>query len=45
MRRISSKMTFFYKRIFPVFWLGFLISHARAIETDESRIPLRSHCF
>jgi hypothetical protein len=25
MRRISSKMTFFYKRIFPVFWFGFLI--------------------
>lgn len=24
MRRISSKMTFFYKRIFPVFWFGFL---------------------
>jgi hypothetical protein len=25
MRRISSRMTFFYKRIFPVFWFGFLI--------------------
>jgi hypothetical protein len=25
MRRISSKMTFFYKRIFPVVWFGFLI--------------------
>jgi hypothetical protein len=25
MRRISSKMTFFYKRAFPVFWFGFLI--------------------
>jgi hypothetical protein len=25
MRRISSKMTLFYKRIFPVFWFGFLI--------------------
>ena len=25
MCRISSKMTFFYKRIFPVFWFGFLI--------------------
>jgi hypothetical protein len=25
MRRISSKMTFFYKRIFPAFWFGFLI--------------------
>jgi hypothetical protein len=25
MRRVSSKMTFFYKRVFPVFWFGFLI--------------------
>jgi hypothetical protein len=25
MRRISSRMTLFYKRIFPVFWFGFLI--------------------
>jgi hypothetical protein len=25
MRRISSKMTFFYKCVFPVFWFGFLI--------------------
>jgi hypothetical protein len=25
MRRISSRMTFFYKRIFPAFWFGFLI--------------------
>ncbi len=24
MRRISSNWTFFYKRIFPVFWFGFL---------------------
>jgi hypothetical protein len=24
MRRISSKMTFYYKRIFPIFWFGFL---------------------
>src|SRR5580704_1902693 len=24
MRRISSKMTFFYKRIFPAVWFGFL---------------------
>lgn len=24
MQRISSKMTFFYKRIFPVIWFGFL---------------------
>jgi hypothetical protein len=24
MRRISSRMTFFYKRVFPVFWFGFL---------------------
>ena len=24
MRRISSKMTFFYKRIFPTVWFGFL---------------------
>ena len=25
MKRISSKMTFFYKRIFPVVMLGFLL--------------------
>jgi hypothetical protein len=25
MRRISSRMTFFYKRIFPVIWFGFLL--------------------
>jgi hypothetical protein len=25
MRRISSKATFFNKRIFPVVWFGFLI--------------------
>jgi uncharacterized membrane protein YbhN (UPF0104 family) len=24
MRRISSRATFFYKRVFPVFWFGFL---------------------
>jgi hypothetical protein len=24
MRQISSKMTFFYKRIFPILWFGFL---------------------
>ncbi len=24
MRRISSRMTFFYKRLFPAFWFGFL---------------------
>src|SRR6266568_4606218 len=24
MRRISSKTTFFYKRVFPVIWFGFL---------------------
>ena len=25
MRRISSKMTFFYKRIFPIIWFGLLL--------------------
>jgi hypothetical protein len=25
MRRISSGMTFFYKRIFPIIWFGFLV--------------------
>jgi len=24
MRRISSRTTFFYKRLFPIFWFGFL---------------------
>jgi hypothetical protein len=25
MRQVSSKMTFFYKRVFPVIWFGFLL--------------------
>jgi hypothetical protein len=25
MRRISSKWTFFYKSVFPIFWFGFII--------------------
>ena len=25
MRPVSSKMTFFYKRVFPVTWVGFLL--------------------
>jgi hypothetical protein len=25
MRRISSKATFLYKRVFPIFWFGFLV--------------------
>jgi hypothetical protein len=25
MRRISSRMTFWYKRMFPIFWFGFLV--------------------
>ena len=25
MRQLSSKMTFFYKRVFPVIWFGFLL--------------------
>src|ERR1700747_3312719 len=25
MRPVSSKMTFFYKRVFPVVWFGFLL--------------------
>jgi hypothetical protein len=25
MRRISSRMTFWYKRVFPIFWFGFLV--------------------
>jgi hypothetical protein len=25
MRRISSKMTFFYKRVFPVIWIGLIV--------------------
>src|SRR5579863_5985732 len=25
MRRISSKWTFFYKRVFPIIWFGFLV--------------------
>jgi hypothetical protein len=35
MRRISSKMTFFYKRIFPFAWFGFLLVFA-AIATLSS---------
>ena len=25
MQRISSRMTFFYKRVFPIIWFGFLV--------------------
>lgn len=31
MRVISSRWTFFYKRIFPVVWFGFLASFFAAV--------------
>jgi len=42
MRRISSKMTFFSKRIFPVIWFGFLLIFVTAsfpIALTSGEIP------
>ena len=50
MRRLSSSTTFFYKRVFPLLWIGFLLavfglqfwlaSHARANEQSPPLFPL-----
>lgn len=50
MRRLSSSFTFFYKRIFPVFWVGFLLvflaialwgtQHARAPVDSSQLVPI-----
>jgi hypothetical protein len=44
MRRLSSSFTFFYKRIFPVFWLVFLLLFlAIALwGTQHARAPIES---
>src|SRR5262249_22915994 len=42
MRRLSSKMTFFYKRIFPVVWFGFLALFAGVfliVASQSGRLP------
>jgi hypothetical protein len=40
MRRISSKMTFFYKRVIPVVWFGFLILFiAIPLVSSRGQIP------
>jgi hypothetical protein len=50
MRRLSSSLTFFYKRVFPVLWVGFMLTvfglqiwamqHARADAPSQSFLPL-----
>ena len=50
MRRLSSSTTFFYKRVFPLLWVGFVliisgvqfwaVQHARADAPSESLFPL-----
>jgi len=50
MRRLSSSYTFFYKRVFPVLWVGFVLTvsglqlwaaqHARADASSEPLFPL-----
>jgi hypothetical protein len=41
MRRISSRWTFFYKRIFPVIWFGFLILFVGvSVFTGQRPFPL-----
>ena len=49
MRRLSSSSTYFYKRIFPVLWFGFLLvflamawwgtQHARTFVQPEQTVP------
>lgn len=49
MRRLSSSSTFFYKRVFPVLWFGFLLvflaiafwgmQHARAQAQPQQFVP------
>ncbi|HEY1747493.1 MAG TPA: hypothetical protein VGG11_12130 [Xanthobacteraceae bacterium] len=42
MRRISSKMTFFFKRVIPVLWFGFLILFvAIPLVSSRGQIPLQ----
>jgi hypothetical protein len=50
MRRLSSSFTFFYKRVFPVLWIGFVLivfglqiwatQHVRAHPPSQSLFPL-----
>ncbi|HEV2681433.1 MAG TPA: hypothetical protein VGV14_13095 [Rhodanobacter sp.] len=50
MRRLSSSLTFFYKRVFPVLWVGFVLTvfflqfwamqHARADAPSRPFFPL-----
>lgn len=50
MRRLSSSLTFFYKRFFPVLWIGFMLTvfglpiwamqHARADAPSQPFFPL-----
>jgi hypothetical protein len=39
MRRISSSWTFFYKRIFPVIWFGFLVLFVGVSHFARQRSP------
>jgi hypothetical protein len=41
MRRISSGWTFFYKRIFPIIWVGFLTLFAGiGVVKDQGPFPV-----
>jgi hypothetical protein len=42
MKRISSNYTFFYKRVIPVFWFGFLVVLVLSVLLDRRRsvVPL-----
>jgi hypothetical protein len=40
MRRISSKATFFYKRVFPLFWFGFIAFFVLSDLFATRRTPL-----
>ncbi len=52
MQRLSSRMTFFYKRVFPVFWFGFIAvfvvvwaSAATASHRSDMWLPMISPLF
>jgi hypothetical protein len=40
LRRISSQATFFYKRIFPLFWIGFIVLFVLTVFSTTRRSPL-----
>ncbi|WP_199100781.1 hypothetical protein [Dyella sp. ASV21] len=44
MQRLSSRSTFFYKRVFPVFWFGF-IALATAVTVGTALGPQRAQAW